>query len=60
MSANRSIIRALIADFTGHSRADRCQCGSAQATSLSQEPAQAGAGGEAASATNFREDDCDD
>ncbi|WVX88604.1 hypothetical protein SEA_CHEESETOUCH_60 [Gordonia phage CheeseTouch] len=55
MSADRSIVRALTADFTDHSRADRCQCGSAQATSLSREPAQAEAGGEAASATNFQQ-----
>ncbi|WAB10622.1 hypothetical protein SEA_ECLIPTUS_57 [Gordonia phage Ecliptus] len=50
----RSIVRALVANFVDHSRADGpCQCGSAQAPSLSQEPAQAEAGGEAASAPNF-------
>ncbi|WP_425284520.1 DUF7324 family protein [Gordonia westfalica] len=43
----RSVVRALVADFVDHSRADRCRCGSAQAPSLSQEPAQAGAGGAA-------------
>ncbi|QDK02802.1 hypothetical protein SEA_SQUIDDLY_51 [Gordonia phage Squiddly] len=40
-SQDRSIVRALTADFTDHSRADRCQCGSAQAANqLSQEPEQ--------------------
>lgn len=41
VSPDRSIVRALTATFTDHSRADRCQCGSAQAAhQLSQEPAQ--------------------
>ncbi|WIC40252.1 hypothetical protein SEA_HOLLIDAY_57 [Gordonia phage Holliday] len=36
-----SIVRALTADFQDHSRADGCQCGSAQAANqLSQEPEQ--------------------
>ncbi|WP_443667610.1 DUF7324 family protein [Gordonia rubripertincta] len=61
----RSIVRALTADFTDHSRADRCQCGSAQAAhQLSQEPAQSvpvatqsfglTGGGEAGADPNFQ------
>lgn len=41
VSPDRSIVGALTATFTDHSRADRCQCERAQAANrLSQEPAQ--------------------
>lgn len=41
VSPDRSIVGALTATFTDHSRADHCQCGGAQAAhQLSQEPAQ--------------------
>ena len=53
----RSIVRALTADFTDHSAPDRCRCAEraeGQLTPLSLR-AQAGAGGEAAPATNFQQ-----
>ena len=40
VSPDRSIVGALTATFTDHSRADRCQCERAQANPLSQVPAQ--------------------
>lgn len=65
VSPDRSIVGALTATFTDHSRADRCQCGSAQANPLSQEPAQSvpvatqsyglTGGGEAGTDPNFQE-----
>ena len=53
----RSIVRALTADFTDHSAPDRCRCAEraeGPLTPLSLR-AQAGAGGEAAPATNFQQ-----
>ena len=52
----RSIVRALTADFVDHSRAE-CRCASLRdpGTSHPQAVTQAGAGGEAAPATNFQQ-----
>ncbi|QDH47646.1 hypothetical protein PP484_gp67 [Gordonia phage Madeline] len=51
----RSIVRALTADFTDHSRADRCRCGGLRDSGTPRPAvvAQAGAGGEAAPVTNL-------
>lgn len=52
VSPDRSIVRALTADFTDHSDARRCGCGARDTGfSQSQAVAQAGPGGEAGPAT---------
>ncbi|WP_425284522.1 DUF7324 family protein [Gordonia westfalica] len=40
----RSVVRALVADFVDHSRADRCRCGSAQAPPSRRSPRRPGRG----------------
>ncbi|QGJ87589.1 hypothetical protein SEA_FAITH5X5_35 [Gordonia phage Faith5x5] len=53
---DRSIVHALTADFTDHSRADRCRCGGLRDSGFSQAQAvaQPDPGGEAGSGTNFQ------